>query len=86
MQYITLSEKGNSDSPTIGTVAVNENLLKNVKEAIEAHMCGTVLSPLDEEELTKCLDNEPITIDVEMDIDGDEAIYEIEVSETWIYQ
>lgn len=88
-KYITIINLNDSECRNIGTIEVNDNVLSSFKKAVESHFCGEMkavtFETQDASVITDCISANPIDVVVEMDIDGDEAEYYLELSETWLY-
>lgn len=88
-KYITIINLNDSECRNIGTVEANDNVLEGFKKAVESHFCGEmqalVFETQDAEDILDCIMSNPIDVTVEMNLDGEEAYYYLELSETWLY-
>lgn len=89
MKYITILEKDNEDCPNVGTIKCKD-VESSFKDAIQAHFNAELISysfvNKEIEKLDDCINAYPIDVLVELKTDIDEhEIYELELSQTWLY-
>lgn len=89
IKYITILESDNSESPNIGTITT-ENIESKFKKAIEYHFDAEMLkyrfvNVFTVNSLTDCINAVPIDVLVELNDNGDDVEYKVELSQTWLY-
>lgn len=87
-KYITIMEVGNDECPNVGTITT-ANLEKSFIKAIESHFDARLIRFQFEDKtiqsLDECIDAYPIDVIVELDNWGEDVLFEVELSQTWLY-
>lgn len=89
MNYITISESDSAKDSNVGTISSQE-VESKFTEAIEAHFNATMIdyefaNPSIFNNLTDCINNSPIDVFVNLNIDGENFKYKVSLSQTWMY-
>jgi hypothetical protein len=89
LQWITVLEKDNEESPNVGTLQVNSNVKQSFKQAVEDHFDAELVKySFDHpeiENLTDCISGCPIDVTVVIDADGIMEEYKLLLSQTIMY-